>query len=314
MKIVFLDVETVGGPSALGPIVRLGDVVSFSRTKNDERLDRCLNADIIITNKVVIDKPLMDKLPHLKLICIAATGMNCVDLEYARSRGIEVKNVAGYSTHSVAQHTFAMLLSLLHGLEYYDHYVKSGEYANSPQFNHLGPRYFELHGKTYGIIGLGEIGRNVANIASAFGAHVLYYSTSGKNNNADFQRVDLDQLLKISDIISIHAPLNDSTHNLIGERELRMMQPHSILINTGRGGIVNEKALAFAIDNNIIAGAATDVFEREPIAVSSSFFEMKHKERILFTPHVAWTSKEAMQQLILKIAENISNFQAGMKS
>jgi glycerate dehydrogenase len=314
MKIVFLDVETVGGPSVLGPIVRLGDVVSFPRTKVDERLDHCLDADIIITNKVVIDKPLMDKLPDLKLICIAATGMNCVDTEYARSRGIEVKNVAGYSTHSVAQHTFAMVLSLLHGLEYYDRYVKSGEYANSPQFTHLGPRYFELHGKTYGIIGLGEIGKKVAAIASAFGAHVLYYSTSGKNNNADFQRVDLDQLLRMSDIISIHAPLNDSTHNLIGERELRMMQPHSILINTGRGGIVNEKALAFAIDNNIIAGAATDVFEREPIAVSSSFFEMKHKERMLFTPHVAWTSKEAMLQLILKIAENISNFQAEMKS
>jgi lactate dehydrogenase-like 2-hydroxyacid dehydrogenase len=313
MKIVFLDVETVGGPSVLGPIARLGDIVSYPRTKNDERFDRCLGADILITNKVIIDKPLIDRLPDLMLICIAATGMNCVDLEYARSRGIEVKNIAGYSTHSVAQHTFAMLLGLLHGLPYYDNYVKSGKYCNSPQFTHLGPRYFELHGKTFGIIGLGEIGRQVATIASAFGARVIYYSTSGKNNNSSYQRVDLDQLLKTSDIVSIHAPLNDLTHNLIGERELRMMQPHSVLLNTGRGGIVNEMALALAVDEEIIAGAATDVFEREPIPVSNPFLQMKHKERMVLTPHVAWTSKEAMQRLIYKIAENISNFQAGIK-
>ena len=283
-------------------------MITYAKTTADERLIRCHGANVIITNKVVIDKPLIDQLPTLQLICISATGMNCVDVEYARSKGIVVKNVAGYSTHSVAQHTFAMLLSLMHGLSGYDQYVKSGDYAKSPLFTNLQTHYFELCGKTYGIIGLGEIGRQVARIATAFGANVMYYSTSGANKSQPYPCVSLAELLAQSDVVSVHSPLNEKTQNLISLKELKMMKKSAFLINAGRGGIINEIDLAYAVDNDIIAGSATDVFEFEPIRTDSPFMHMQHPDRMLFTPHVAWTSDEALSTLIQKIAENIRVF------
>lgn len=308
MNIVFLDAQTVGDANMLQPIAVLGNLICYDATKPDERLAHCAHAEVLITNKVIIDKPLIDNLPNLKLVCISATGMNCVDVEYARSKGIVVKNVAGYSTHSVAQHTFAMLLSLMHGISGYDSYVKSGAYCECPHFTNIQTHYYQLEGKTYGIIGLGEIGRQVAAVATAFGAKVIYHSVSGKNLGQAYPHVSLSELLAQSDIVSIHAPLNEQTKNLLAKNELAQMKPTAFLVNVGRGGIVNEADLAFAIDNHIIAGAVTDVFEAEPMRADSPFMHLKHPERMLFTPHVAWTSDEALATLIKKIAENIQLF------
>ena len=308
MKIVFLDAQTVGDADVLHPIAALGQLVRYSATEPHERLAHAADANVLITNKVIIDKPLIDQLPALQLICISATGMNCVEVEYARSKGIVVKNVAGYSTHSVAQHTFAMLLSLMHCISNFDAYVKNGAYAQCAQFTHIQTHYFELSGKTFGIIGLGEIGRQVAQIATAFGAKVVYHSVSGKNMNQPYPHLSLHNLLSESDVVSIHAPLSDQTRNLISEKELKIMKATAFLINAGRGGIVNENDLAFAIDNKTIAGSATDVFEAEPIRTDSPFMQMKYPERMLFTPHVAWTSDEALATLIQKIANNIKVF------
>jgi glycerate dehydrogenase len=308
MNIVFLDKSTVGNVPNLDKLGKYGDVSFFEMTNYQETLERCKHADIVITNKVVIDKKVIDGSPHLKQICIAATGMNNVDLEYAKIKGIKVDNVSGYSTFSVTQSTFAMLLSLMNSIQYYDSYVKSGDYVNSPIFTHHGREFWELKGKTYGIIGMGAIGQSVAKIAEVFGCTVIYFSTSGKNNSQPYKNVDLGTLLKNSDIISIHAPLNDTTYNLIDLQKLNHMKKNCILINAGRGNIVNEKDLAIAIDQGIIYGAGLDVFGHEPIKSNNPLLKIKNKERLLIMPHIAWASIEARTLLIDSICENIDNF------
>jgi glycerate dehydrogenase len=307
-NIVFLDSQTVGSPDTFKDIALLGNLTLYPLTTPEQRWQRCQNADVIITNKVIIDSELMHQLPSLKLICIAATGMNCVDLDAARENGIEVKNVAGYSTQSVAQQTVAMLLELTNHIHYYNNYVKTGIYSNSKQFTHLGPTITELAGKRVGIIGLGAIGQQVAKILTAFGAEVVYFSTSGKNLNREYKSLSLNELLQTSDIISIHAPLNAQTKLLIGEKELKLMKPTAILLNTGRGGIVDELALAQAIDNNTIAGMACDVFEKEPLPSNNPLMLIQQKEKIILTPHIAWTSEEARKTLVIRIVENIKAF------
>jgi len=244
----------------------------------------------------------------LNMICAAATGVNHIDVEYANSKGIIVKNVAGYSTNSVAQATFSLILELTNHISYYDNYVKSGEYSKNRMFTHMGPTIIELHGKTLGIIGLGAIGQKVALIGKSFGMNVCYYSTSGKNYNNKYRRIELDELLRNSDIISIHAPLNDNTRNLITLKELREMKPTAFLINAGRGGIINENDLAQALDDNIIAGAGIDVFSKEPIETTNPLMNIKNKSKIVFSPHSAWTSLEARIELIKGIVKNIKEF------
>ncbi|NBC83417.1 MAG: D-2-hydroxyacid dehydrogenase [Bacteroidetes bacterium] len=310
MKIVFLDTDTVGEVDNMMLLKELGDLEMYNYTPSGKTVERLQNADIVITNKVLIDKNVLDACPSLKLICIAATGTNNVDLEYAREKGVEVRNTKDYSTQSVTQATFAMLFYLLHQLTYYDEYVKSGEYAQSPIFTNHFRQYWELNGKNFGIIGLGDIGKSVAGVARTFGSNVNYYSTSGKNNNTDFQQVDLQELLVSSDVISIHCPLNDRTLNLIGENELQMMKSTAYLLNLGRGGIVNEKALAKAIDEQIIAGAALDVLENEPINADNPLLQIQNKENLLITPHIAWASREARELLLKKIYNNIKAFMA----
>jgi glycerate dehydrogenase len=250
----------------------------------------------------------MDACSRLKLVCVAATGMNNVDLEYARQKDIEVRNVAGYSTESVAQSTFSMLFYLLHKSRYYDEYVLSGDYVKSPVFTHSGPSFWELKNKTFGIIGMGTIGSRVAQLATAYKSRVIYYSTSGKNREAGYKNVDLKELLKTSDVISIHCPLNDQTHNLIGSQELDMMKPEVILLNMGRGGIVNEKALANAIDTKQISGAAVDVLTSEPIKHDNPLVKVENKDRLFITPHIAWASIESRRLLVEKISQNIIDF------
>jgi glycerate dehydrogenase len=305
MNIVFLDKSTVGNVSNLSKLEKFGDVTCYETTTSAETVNRTRTADIVITNKVVIDQAVMDASPALKLICIAATGMNNVDLQYADKKGIEVRNVSGYSTVSVTQFTFSIILYLLHSLPYYDHYVKSGQYQKSPIFTHLGHEFNELKGKTIGIIGMGAIGQSVANIAQSFGCRIIYFSTSGINTSQPYPSVSIEVLLKESDIVSIHAPLNDKTFNLIDINRIKLMKKDAILINVGRGNIVNEADLAFALDHDMIAGAGLDVLSNEPVKSDNPLLKIKNKEKLLITPHIAWASVEARELLIDRICDNI---------
>ena len=304
MKIVFLDAATMGNVS-FEPIERLGELVCYDSSTPQEALERVGDCDVMIVNKVKVTPQLIDAAQNLKLICESATGVNNIDLEYAASKGIPVRNAVEYSTDSVVQATFMHILSLVGKAPYYDNSVKSGKYSQSGMFTDVSVNWWELSGKNIGIIGLGNIGSRVAKVAEAFGMKVSYYSTSGTSHNQDYPSVPLEQLLKESDIVSIHAPLNERTLGLIGEKELRVMKPSAYLINMGRGGIVVEKDLAEAVDTGVIAGAGLDVFEVEPLPAENPFLKMVHPERMSFAPHVAWASEEARERLLGMVAENI---------
>jgi len=306
MKILFLDAKTVGDVSLRG-IERFGELEVFETTKLSQTKTRVKNADIIITNKVLIDREIMQNSPKLKLICVAATGMNNIDLESAKEFGIEVKNVSGYSTNSVVQHTFSMLFYLIGSSCYYDSYVKSKEWSQSEIFTHLDKPFFEISGKKWGIIGLGSIGRAVAKVASSFGADVSYYSTNKTPHSKEYPHKSLDELLKESDIISIHSPLNQNTKNLISEDELNLLKNRAVLLNLGRGGIIDEDALAKKIDSSDIL-VGLDVTSKEPLPANSPLLNIKNKNQLFITPHIAWASIEARERLVDGIAKNIEEF------
>ena len=305
MKIVFLDAATMGDVS-FKPFERLGEFVKFDSSTPEEARERVKDVDVLLINKVLVNKELIDSAPNLKLICIAATGVNNIDVAYAASKGIPVRNAVGYSTDSVVQSTFMHILSLVGGAAYFDDSVKSGRYSRSGMFTGPNWNWWELAGKTIGIIGLGNIGMKVAKIAEAFGMKVCYFSTSGTGHCHDYPSLPLEELLAQSDIVSIHAPLNDRTLNLIGARELALMKPQAYLINMGRGAIVIEEDLAKAVDEGVIAGAGIDVFVREPIPEDHPYLKMKHPERMRLAPHVAWAATEARKRLIDIMAENIA--------
>jgi len=304
-KIVLLDTLTFGD-SDLSGFDKLGDVKVYQTTSKEQTKDRIADADVIVTNKVVITDELMSSAENLKLICVAATGTNNVDLIAARDREIEVKNVAGYSTNSVIQHTFSMLFYLLGHSRYYDESVKDGSYSKSEIFTDVSKPFFELRCKRWGIIGLGEIGKGVANIAQSFGADVFYYSTSGRNRNYDYHRTTLDNLLKTCDIISIHAPLNKQTNNLLDYEELVTCKDGAVVLNLGRGGIINEDAVAKLVDEKDIY-FGLDVFTKEPLSEKSPLLSVNNKERLYMTPHIAWTSVEARKMLIQSVINNIKS-------
>lgn len=309
VKIVFLDAATIGYVDNLSEISRLGDYTSHDITPPALRIERIKGHHVVITNKVIIDHHVMEACPDLQLICVVATGMNNIDLEEAAKRKVAVKNVAGYSTESVAQCTFSMLFYLMNASGYYDRYVKSGLYAESAVFTHLGREFCELNGKRFGIIGMGAIGRRVADIACAFGAKVVYYSTSGKNlENTGYPHMPLEELLQTADVVSIHCPLNDRTRNLLTESRLRLMKPAAYLLNMGRGGIVDEAALARMIDDDAVAGAGLDVLTSEPIAAASPLLKVRRPEKLFITPHIAWAGREARRLLVTRTAQNIKNF------
>jgi lactate dehydrogenase-like 2-hydroxyacid dehydrogenase len=308
MKIIFLDRSTIGETS-IELIKKYGHLTVYENTLPHQTVDRVKDQDVIITNKVDIDSRVMEAAKNLKLICVAATGVNNVDLEKAKSKGIVVKNVSGYSTESVAQTTFSSLFHLLHQVSYYDRYVKSGEYAKSEIFTHHGRPFWQIAEKEFGIIGLGAIGKRVAEIALAFGCRISYYSTSGMNVFKGYTRHEkLDSLLGNADIVSIHAPLNEKTIGLIQYEQLRSMKKNAILINMGRGGIVNEFDLYKAIDEGLIAGAALDVLEKEPIDKENPLLKLKDTDRLLITPHIAWASIEARDLLLKKLCNNIEEY------
>jgi len=307
-KICILDANTLGNDLDLNMYNELGQLTIYQFTSKEEIVERIKDQNIVITNKVILNEENLKFAKNLDLICVTATGVNNIDLKYAKQNSIAVCNVAGYSTNSVVQHTFSMLFYLLEHLPYYDNYVKSGKYVNDKIFTHFERKFYEIKDKTFGIIGLGTIGQKVATIAEAFGANVIYYSTSGKNNNSNYKRVDFDELLETADIISIHAPLNENTKNLIGYQQLEKMKKTSILLNLGRGTIVNEKDLAIALDENIIFKAGIDVLEYEPINEDNPLLKIKNKDKLLITPHIAWASLEARNTCVKEVYNNIKAF------
>lgn len=305
INITILDSSTLGEVKALEKIAALGKFTSYKLTDPEQRIERLQGQQVAIVNKAIIDKEVMDACPDLRLICISATGMNNVDLDYAKEKGIRVKNVAGYSTDSVAQVTFSMLLYLLAKLPYFDNYVKSGDYANSPIFTNHGRSFWELKGKQFAIVGLGTIGKRVAEIAKAFGAKVIYHSTSGKNLNGPYPHLEFEELLSTSDIISIHCPLNEQTDNLFGYEQFKKMKSSAIVLNAGRGKIVNEAELATALNENLIAAAGLDVLEYEPIKANNPLLKIDNPEKLFITPHIAWISQEAREELVEGVCKNI---------
>ena len=309
-RIVILDGKTLGDIK-LEKLSEIGEVKYYDTTDISEVKDRVRDANIVLTNKVVLNRENLSEANNLEFIAEVATGFNNIDVEYAKEKGIGVANVAGYSTNAVVQHTFAVALALLDEVTYYDSYVKSGDYSKSGLFTCLDKPYYEIEGKTWGIIGLGNIGKKVAKIAEAFGAKVVYYSTTGNNSNDEFSRVSFDELLSKSDIISIHAPLSNNTLGLLDYEALCKMKNSAILVNMGRGPIVVEEDLARAIDENKIRGAALDVFEVEPININSPLLTMKNKYKIILSPHIAWASVEARERLFNEVIENIIAFYNG---
>jgi len=307
MNIVLLDALTFG-TTDLSAFQTLGDVTIYETTSKDETQTRVKDADVIVTNKVVITKEIMLKCQNLKLICIAATGMNNVDLEAAKELNIEVKNVSGYSTQSVIQHTFSMLFYLLGHSRYYDEVVKDGSYSRSKIFTDVSQPFFEIKGKKWGIIGLGAIGRGVASVATAFGAQVSYYASSGVKREESYKEQTLKELLESCDIISIHAPLNDKTQNLLDYDELQTCKDGATILNLGRGGIINEDAVAKIIDErNLFFGL--DVLTQEPMRENHPLLSVKNSDKLYITPHIAWTSVEARDTLIASIITNIQESQ-----
>ncbi len=308
MKIVLLDTLTMGKDMEFGCIEALGETVMYGNTSPFEAIERIKDADVAVLNKVVLDKKVLSAAKNLKLICVFAIGYNNIDLEYCKAHNIKVRNVPGYCSGSVCQHTFALIFSLIENMRYYDDFVKNGSYSASGIANHLGKRFFEIEGKKWGIIGMGSIGRRVADCAAAFGADVCYSSVSGVKREENYPDVPLDVLLSESDIITVHAPLNEKTHHLIGEKELKMMKKTAVIVNVGRGSVIDEAALAKAIDEDTIAGAALDVYSEEPPKADSPIMNIKNKEKIVYTPHIAWGSVQARERCISMTADNISAF------
>ena len=308
LKIVFLDAQTLGNDVSLAPVASLGEYVSYPSTRPEEVFDRIAGFDVVITNKVWMGKEQMDSSPALKLICVAATGTNNVDTAYAAEKGIPVRNAVDYSTESVTQVTWMHILGLVGQARYFDGYVKDGSYSASGCFTNAAVPFFELRGKTFGTVGLGNIGSRVAAVAEAFGMKVLYYPTSGKPHSDRYEAdTDLGRFLSRCDVVSVHCPLNDRTRGLIGYESLKRMKRSAVIVNMGRGGIIVEEDLVRALDEGLVAGAAADVFTKEPMPAGHPFLHLQHPERLLLTPHIGWASREARDCLIRKIAENITN-------
>lgn len=308
MKIVFLDAKTLGDDIDLTGFEQMGEVVKYPFTTTEEAPDRVKDADVIVVNKVLINRQTISSAENLKLVCVTATGTNNLDKDYLAERGITWRNVAGYSTESVAQHTFAILFYLMENLRYYDDYVKEGRYINDRIFTHFAKTFHELNGMTWGILGLGAIGRRVADIAGMFGARVIYYSASGAPAQEGYHQVNFDTLLAESDILSIHAPLNEYTEGIMDAEAFWKMKSSAILLNLGRGPIINETDLAAALNDGEIRAAGLDVLCAEPMSKESPLLDVHDKDRLLITPHIAWATVEARQRLMKIIEGQVREF------
>nr|WP_295281556.1 D-2-hydroxyacid dehydrogenase [uncultured Blautia sp.] len=308
MKLVFLDAKTIGEDIDLSSYDALGEVVKYGFSAPEEIPERVKDADVLIINKIEINEQTIGTAQNLKLVCVTATGTNNLDKEYLAKRGIAWRNVAGYSTESVTQHTFALLFYLLEKMRYYDDYVKDEKYVNDTVFTHFAEHFNEINGKTWGIIGLGAIGRRVADIAKAFGAHVIYYSASGSAPQEGYEQVDFETLLSESDIVSVHAPLNEYTKNLMDKKAFAKMKKTAIFLNLGRGPIVVEQDLCDALEAGDIAAAGLDVLCKEPMSGTNPLVKIKDSKKLIITPHIAWASVEARNRLMQIIAGQIKDF------
>lgn len=311
MKIVELDRETLGYDIDTSVLKTIGDFEEHEAADLETTREYIKDADVIIFNKTRMNEELLKDAPNVKMLAITATGFDNIDLEYCKSRGIAAANVKAYSTPAVAQHTFAMALFVLEKISYYDEYVKSGRYSSQSGFCNFDEKYNELSGKTWGIIGMGNIGRSVARIAEAFGCKVIFYSASGNSTCTDYERVELETLLKESDVLSIHCPLSDRTRNLINRDTLKLMKKSAILINVARGPVVNDADLAEALNNGTIAGAGLDVLGVEPMEKDNPLGLIKDSRKLLITPHMAWASVESRQRCFDEVFENIRAFMEG---
>lgn len=314
MNIILLDADTIGQDIDLSVFEKLGNVTYYGFSTPEEMRERVTDADILILNKMPVNDSTIANASHLKLVCVTATGTNNLDKDYLARRGIEWRNVAGYSTECVTQHTFAMLFYLLEKLPYYDNYVKSGAYIDNTTFTHFSNVFHEVNGMTWGIIGLGAIGQRVAQIASLFGCRVIYYSTSGKNNQPGYERVSFEELLVQSDIVSVHAPLTEQTEGLMNRNAFQKMKNSAIFLNLGRGPIVVEQDLADALNANELAAAGLDVLCTEPMQADNPLLAVKDGGRLLITPHIAWAGIETRSRLMNTIWHQIKDFQDSYRS
>ena len=307
MNIVVLDAATLGADIDLSPLHAVGTVIPYAATSEEEMPLRVREADVIVANKARLNAATLASATRLKLICEAATGYDNIDVSWCKEQGIAVANVAGYSTHSVAQVTLAMALSLYTHLPEYHSFVASGAYSKSNCFNRLEPVYCELAGKTWGIVGLGNIGRQVACVAQAMGCRVIAHTRTPREG---YDCVSLDTLCRESDIISLHTPLTDATRHLIGREQLTKMKDGCVLINVARGAVTDEEAVAEAVlSGKILFGC--DVYAREPFATDHPYTKLLDRTGVCLTPHMAWGSREARQRCVAEIAENISAFYLG---
>ncbi len=311
MKIVILERNTVGVDVDVSAMEKFGEVSVYTDTTPETVAERVKDADIIVANKMPLNENTLKDAANVKLIEEFATGYDNIDIEYCRARNIAVCNVSNYSTDSVVQHTFALALSLMESIGWYDNFVKSGEYSASGIFTYFGKEFSQLSSLTWGVAGMGNIGKKVALVARAFGAEVVCYSTSGVNNVIGYKFLDKEAFFSQCDIISLHCPLNDRTRHLVNEKTLSLMKPSAILINVARGAVADSASLANAIDERMIAAAGVDVMEREPISPDDPLMHVKNKERLLLTPHMAWASREARQKVVSEACKNIEAFFAG---
>lgn len=311
MEIVFLEAASLGEDLDLSRFLSLVHVTIYPRSTPSEATERVKNADVVVVNKIPMNGETLKEAGNLKLIAVTATGTNNIHWDFVKEKNITVANVAGYSTDAVAQHTFALLFYILHKLNYYDRFVKEGGYCQCPGFSHFEEKFFELKGKCWGIVGMGAIGRRVADIASVFGCRVQYASTTGRNLDQPYPRVDLDTLLRTSDIVSLHAPLTPVTEGMMNAEAFAKMKPEAILVNVARGALVNEAALADALEKGVIAGAALDVLTDEPMRADNPLLRIQDSRKLIITPHIAWAPVETRERLMQEVYKNIEAFFKG---
>ncbi len=311
MKLVILERNSVGTDVDVSCFEKFGEVTCYPNTVAANTSERVKDADIILANKAPLNESTLKDAPNVKLICLLATGFDNVDLAYCKSRSIKVTNVVNYCTSTVAQHTLLLALALSEKIAFYDDYVKSGAYSAQDRFSNFDRTFYDLEGKTWGIIGMGTIGRRVAGLAQAFGCRVIFYSASGKSTCTDYERVEFDTLLQESDILSLHCPLSDRTRGLINKDALSKMKETAILVNVARGPVVDTRALYDALVTDQIAGAGLDVLEQEPMAKDNPLAQIKDSTKLIITPHMAWASLASRTRLVDEVVKNIEAFLAG---
>jgi glycerate dehydrogenase len=308
MNIVILDYITLGDDLDFSPVYAIGNVEKYATSTEDEARERIKNADAVIVNKVKMNESVLKDAKNLKIICETATGYDNIDIEYCKSRGIKVANTPGYSTFCVAQVTVSIASYLMTRLGDYRNFVHNGEYSQSASANKLTPVYNEFYGKTWGIIGYGNIGKKVGEVARALGCSVIY---NKRNPVDDFNCVSLDELLKRSDIISIHCPLSNETSGMIGEKEIDKMKSNAIVINVARGAIWDENAMVNAIIEGKIGGLGCDVYSVEPFRDTHPFAKILSYNNVCLTPHMAWGAYETRTRCFNTVVSNIKAFLNG---